>query len=84
MTKHDPMCRMATGASEVFCDCSLIWRVESRERARIVEKARADARNAMEAARNAASHEAWATAAGFRVQANTLREFAVTIQEAGE
>ena len=36
MSDHDPLCRMATGASEVFCDCTLIRAVEERESRRIV------------------------------------------------
>lgn len=33
MQPHDPMCRMATEASGVFCDCALIKAVVRRERA---------------------------------------------------
>jgi hypothetical protein len=67
-----------------MCDCDVIKSAVDRERARIVEKARTDARNIMEAARSAARYEAWETAATLRIKATALRDHAFLVEEAAE
>ena len=87
MSKHDPLCLLA-GMDRIndagMCDCDVIKNAVGRERARLVQKARADARKLMEAARSAGTHEAWDTAASLRIKAIALRDYAATVEEAGD
>lgn len=87
MAKHDPLCLLAgmeRNNDAGMCDCDVIKSAVGRERARIVEKARIDARNLMEAARNAGRYEAWETAAALRLKATALRDHALLVEEAGD